>query len=157
MPIGIRPRGRSQGRNEQTGAPDKPGLQAVTVSGYLRGPDANQILKGKVSSDETVRFRQAPRPRDVEEKMDPRCRVNNLGPPWNAERLEQFDGSTRGEGKYSGRGADAQRWQIAGRRPGAEVTNRHARRGRHVVFVAHGCRHRPDRLVASTVSCAHLE
>ena len=55
--------------------------------------DANQILKGQVSSDESVRFRQAPRPRDVEEKMDPRCRVNNLGPPWNAERLEQFSGS----------------------------------------------------------------
>src|SRR5713101_2533567 len=119
--------------------------------------DADQILDAYVGSDETVRFLQTPRSRDIHEKMDPRCRVSNLGTPGDPKRLEQFDGSPGGEGQYSGRWTDAQRWEVPGRRPGAEVTNRHAWRRRGVVSVAHGRRHGPDRLVVGAVSCAHLE
>src|SRR5712692_650069 len=114
--------------------------------------DADQILDAYVGSDETVRFLQTPRARDVQEKMDTHCRVNNLGPPGNSERLEQFDGSPSGEGKDSVRSADGQRWEISSRCPRAEVTDRHARRGRSVVFVAHGCCDGSDRLVVGAVS-----
>src|SRR5947199_5513635 len=121
--IRVRSPGGRPGREEDPCARDQAGPQAVIANGDLPRSRTNHVREGQVRTDEAVGFRQVPRPRGIEEEMDPLSRLDDLRAPGDPETLEHLDESAGGERHRPSDRVDANRGQIARGRPGGEVAS----------------------------------
>src|SRR6266568_2099040 len=152
--------GYSRGRpesEENRCARNSAALRAMVVDDDVPRPDARQISRSQAGTDEPVRFREAPGPKEVEDEVDSGVRRADRRTPRHAERVGDFQDASVGQGHRSTERIDGEGRKVACARPTGEVARRRTWGWWRGVLDAHRRRERLNDFVARAVSRPDFE